>query len=310
MAARRSLSKEITSAFLRGVNEMIVVTGATGQLGRLVLDHLLRRVPATELVAAVRDPGKAADLASRGVGVRRADYADRDSLDSAFAGAHKVLLVSSSAVGQRVTQHMAVIDAAKQAGVQQLAYTSVLAADTTKLALAAEHKATESLIRASGIPFTLLRNGWYTENYATPAERGLKTGAFVGSAGGGRLGAVPRNDYAQAAAEVLTGDGHLGKVYELAGDDVWSYAEFAAELTRQSHKTVTYKDLTPEEHLAALVAGGVPAAFAGMLVDSDRGIADGELASDSGHLRALLGRPTTSLAEAVAALLEELNRGA
>ena len=198
---------------------MIVVTGATGQLGRLVVEGLLKKVPAADVVAAVRDPEKAAEFAARGVQVRRADYDDPASLATAFAGADKVLLISSSTPGGRLAQHEAVVAAAREAGVGHLAYTSILAADTTKLSLAPDHKATEEAIRASGVPFTFLRNGWYTENYAQTVAQALASGSFAGTAGEGRLGGVPRIDFAEAAVEVLTGEGHEGQVYELAGDE-------------------------------------------------------------------------------------------
>jgi NAD(P)H dehydrogenase (quinone) len=283
---------------------MIVVTGATGQLGRLVVEGLLKKVPPAEVVAAVRDPAKAAEFAARGVQVRRADYDDPASLATAFAGADKVLLISSSTPGGRLAQHEAVVTAAREAGVGHLAYTSVLAADTTKLSLAPDHQATEEIIRASGVPFTFLRNGWYTENYAQTIAQALASGSFAGSAGEGRLGGVPRIDFAEAAVEVLTGDGHEGRVYELAADEPWSYADLAAAVTAASGTPVTYQDLPIERYRQVLVGAGLPEPVAAMLADADRGIADGELASDSGDLRRLIGRPTTPLAEAVTALVK------
>lgn len=283
---------------------MIVVTGATGQLGRLVVDGLLEKTAPGQVVAAVRDPRKADDLAARGVQVREADYDRPETLAAAFAGAEKVLLISSSTPGQRLAQHQAVIDAAREAGVRHLAYTSVLDADTTKLFVAPDHKATERLIREAGIPFTVLRNGWYTENYAATVQQALSTGSFAGSAGDGRLGGVPRLDFAEAAVAVLTGDGHAGKTYELAGDNPWSYAEFAAAITEASGTPVTYQDVSPEEHRKLLVAAGLPDPVADMLADADRGIRDGELTTTSGDLSTLIGRPTTPLADAVAALVK------
>lgn len=283
---------------------MIVVTGATGHLGTLVVEGLLRKVPASEIVAAVRSPEKAADLAARGVQVRKADYSDPSSLVQAFAGADKVLLISGSEVGRRVAQHTAVVEAAKAAGVSHLLYTSILGADTTKLLLAAEHKATEQVIRDSGIPFTFLRNGWYTENYAATVAQALETGSFAGSAGTGALGAAPRADYADAAVAALTTEGHEGKAYELAADEAWSYADFAAELATATGKPVSYQDVPADQHLRILVGAGVPEGFAGILVDADRGIAEGELADDSHDLRTLAGHPTTPLRESVALLLK------
>ncbi|WP_326954185.1 SDR family oxidoreductase [Amycolatopsis sp. NBC_01286] len=283
---------------------MIVVTGATGHLGRLVVDGLLEKTSPDQVVAAVRDPRKADDLAARGVQVREADYDRPETLAAAFAGAEKVLLISSSTPGQRLAQHQAVIDAAREAGARHLVYTSVLYADTTKIFVAPDHKATERLIQEAGIPFTVLRNGWYTENYAATVQQALSTGSFAGSAGDGRLGAVPRLDFAQAAVAVLTGDGHAGKTYELAGDDAWSYADFAAAITEASGTSVTYQDVPPEEHRKLLVSAGLPDPVADMLTDADRGIREGELTTTSGDLSTLIGRPTTPLADAVAALVK------
>ncbi|WP_158841468.1 SDR family oxidoreductase [Saccharothrix deserti] len=283
---------------------MIVVTGATGQLGRLVVEALVKKVPADQVVATVRDPQKAADLAALGVQVRTADYNEPSTLVEAFAGADKVLLISSSEVGRRVPQHAAVIDAAKAAGVSHLLYTSVLYADTTSISLAPDHKATEELIRESGIPFTFLRNSWYTENYEQSVAQSLDFGAIVGSAGDGRVGGVPRIDYAEAAVAALTGEGHEGKAYELAADEPFTYAELADAIARISGKTVAYQDVPADQHRGILVGAGLPDFVADMLVDADRAIAAGELASTSGDLRTLIGRPTTPLDEAVAALLK------
>jgi NAD(P)H dehydrogenase (quinone) len=281
---------------------MIVVTGATGQLGRLVVDGLLAKT--SQVVAAVRDPRKAGDLAARGVQVREADYDRPETLATAFAGAEKVLLISSSTPGQRLAQHEAVVKAAQEAGARHLVYTSVLAADTTKLFVAPDHKATEQVIRDAGIPFTFLRNGWYTENYAQTVQQALATGSFAGSAGEAGLGAVPRIDFAEAAVAVLTGDGHAGKTYELAGDRPWNYADFAAAITEAAGTPVTYQDVSPQQHRQLLVAAGLPEPVADMLVDADRGIRDGELAATTGDLSSLIGRPTTPLADAVAALVK------
>lgn len=282
---------------------MIVVTAATGQLGRLVVEGLLKKVPATELAVAVRNPAKAADLAALGVQVRTADYSDAASLAKAFEGADKVLLVSGSEVGQRIAQHTAVVTAAKEAGVGHLVYTSLLRSDRSTLSLAAEHVATEQVIRESGVPFTLLRNGWYTENYTQTITQGAEHGAFSGSAGEGRIASATRADYADAAVAVLTSEGHVGKVYELAGDRGWTYAELAEELTKTTGKDVVYRNLSADEHLEFLVSVGVPAAFAAQLVDYDRGTAAGDLDDTSGDLRTLIGHATTPLAETVTAIL-------
>ncbi|NUR49437.1 MAG: SDR family oxidoreductase [Hamadaea sp.] len=283
---------------------MIVVTGATGHLGRLVVADLLERgVPASQIVAAVRDADKAADLAAQGVEVRRADYDDPQSLKEAFAGAQKVLLISASVVGQRVPQHKNAIDAAVAVGVPFLAYTSILKADTTGVALAGEHKETEAYLAASGLAYALLRNSWYTENYTGSAAAAIAAGTVLGSAGTGRVGAVPRADYAAAAAAVLTSDGHAGQVYELAGDEPFTMAEYAAELARVSGKPVTYSDLPADAYAEALTGFGLDAGYAAALADADLGIARGDLASDSGDLARLIGRPTTPLADAVRAAL-------
>ncbi|WP_174260591.1 SDR family oxidoreductase [Myxococcus xanthus] len=283
---------------------MILVTAATGKLGRLVVTGLLEKVPAKDIAVAVRDPSKASDLAAKGVQVRQADYSKPETLGPALAGADKVLLISSSEVGQRAVQHQAVVDAAKKAGVRLLAYTSILHADTSGLVLAGEHKATEEAIRASSIPFVFLRNGWYTENYTENLAPALAHGALIGSSGQGRSAAATRADYAAAAVAVLTSTGHENKIYELAGDTAFTAAELAAEVSRQAGTTVVYKDLSQADHAGALIGVGVPAPFAELLADSDAGVARGEMNDSSGDLRRLIGRPTTPLADAVAAAVK------
>ena len=282
---------------------MIVITGASGQLGRLVIQSLLTKVPASSIVAAVRNPQKASDLAALGVQVRRADYTDSASLDAAFQGAEKVLLISSSEVGQRLAQHRNAIDAARRAGVSLLAYTSLLHADTSPLGLAVEHVATEAYLNQAGVPFVLLRNGWYTENYLASIPPALQHGAFIGSAGEGRIASAARADYAEAAAVVLTTPGQSGKVYELAGDEAYTLAEFSAELSRQSGKAIPYVDLPESDYKAALVGAGLPEPIAGLLADSDTGASKGGLFVDTRQLSTLFGRPTTPLAVSMRAAL-------
>ena len=282
---------------------MIVITGASGQLGRLVIQSLLTKVPASRIVAAVRNPQKASDLAALGVQIRRADYTDSASLDAAFQGAEKVLLISSSEVGQRLAQHRNAIDAAKRAGISLLAYTSLLHADTSPLGLAGEHVATEAWLAQSGVPFVLLRNGWYTENYLASIPPALQHGAFIGSAGEGRIASAARADYAEAAAVVLTTPGQSGKVYELAGDEAYTLAEFSAELSRQSGKAIPYVDLPENDYKAALIGAGLPEPIAGLLADSDSGAAKGGLFDDTRQLGTLIGRPTTPLAVSMRAAL-------
>ncbi len=278
---------------------MIVVTGASGQLGRLVIAALLRTVPAGEIVAAVRNPAKVADLAARGVQVRQADYDQPASLAAAFKGADKLLLISASEVGRRVPQHRAVIDAAKAAGVGLLAYTSILHADTSPLPLAAEHQETEALIRASGLPAVILRNSWYTENYLAGIPAALQYGVLLGSAGAGRIASAARADYAEAAAAVLTRDDQAGRIYELAGDESYTLAELAGEIARQSGKAVAYQDLPESEFKAALLGAGLPEALATLLAESDVGAAQGGLFDDGRQLSQLIGRPTTPLSKLV-----------
>ncbi|MFF4187961.1 SDR family oxidoreductase [Streptomyces sp. NPDC001691] len=281
----------------------IVVTGATGALGRLVVDELLARVPASEIVAVVRDKEKAAPLAARGVELRIADYSEPATLAGAFRTGDRVLLISGSEVGQRVPQHTAVIEAAKAAGVAQLAYTGVLGGPDADFALAAEHKTTERLILDSGLPYTFLRNGWYTENYTANLAPVLEHGAVVSNAGEGRIASATRADYAAAAAAVLTGEGHLGRAYELSGDVAWSLDEYAAEVAAASGKPIVHTSVTPEAHLAVLTGAGLPAAFAEILVDVDLAIERGLLATTPGDLARLIGRPTTPMAATVRAAL-------
>lgn len=282
---------------------MIVVTGASGQLGRLVVEELLSRVPAERIVAVVRQPAKVADLAARGVQVRVADYGQPHSLAAAFEGAEKLLLISSSEIGQRVAQHRNVIEAARQAGVGLLAYTSLLHADRSPLGLAAEHCATEELLRASGLPHVLLRNGWYTENYLASVAPALQHGAYIGAAGEGRIASAARADYAEAAAAVLTQPDQAGKVHELAGDTAYTLADLAAAITRLSGKAVPYVNLSQADFEAALLKAGLPAPLAALLADSDAAAARGALFDDQHQLSRLIGRPTTPLEALLPAVL-------
>lgn len=281
----------------------IVVTGATGHLGRLVVESLLQRgVAADQVVATGRSIGKLADLADRGVVVRRADYTDPGSLKEAFEGAAKVLLVSSSEVGQRYAQHVNAIDAAMAAGVGLVVYTSITRADSSRMALADEHRATEEYLRESGVPFVVLRNAWYLENYTEQLPALLEHGALVGSAGDGRVSAASRADYAEAAAAVLTAPGHEGRTYELAGPS-FTLADVAAVVSAASGREVSYVDVPPEKLAEVLIGAGVPEPFARVLADSDLGIARGDLEEASGDLEQLLGRRPVSLSQAVTGTL-------
>ncbi|AWL40025.1 MULTISPECIES: SDR family oxidoreductase [unclassified Streptomyces] len=284
----------------------IVVTGATGALGRLVVEQLLATVPAERITAVVRDKEKAAEAAARGVEIRVADYDRPETLADAFRAGDRVLLISGSEVGRRVAQHTAVIDAAKAAGVAQLAYTGILGGPDADFLLAAEHKETERLILASGLPHTFLRNGWYTENYTANLAPVLAHGAVVGNAGDGRIASASRADFAAAAVAVLTGEGHLGAAYELSGDTAWSLDEYAAQVAAATGKEITYSRVPAAAHREILVGAGVPEAFATILVDVDEAIGRGLLAGTSGDLARLIGRPTTPLADTVASAVAAL----
>ena len=275
----------------------IVVTGATGHLGRLVIQSLLTRgVPAAEIVGLGRQLDRIADL---GVTTKAVSYDDPESLRAAFAGADKVLFISASEPGKRIEQHRNVVNAAKEAGVGLVVYTSILRADTSDMKLAAEHIATERMLAESGLPTVLLRNGWYVENYNV--EQALAHGLF-GAAGEGRISAAPRADFAEAAAAVLTGEGHEGQVYELGGEP-FTMAELAAEISRRSGKPVTYTDLGEEKYREMLVGVGLPEAFAAVLADSDRAAAEGALFVPRDDLEKLLGRPATPLSASIEAAL-------
>ena len=282
---------------------MYAVTGATGQLGRLVIDELLKIVTADQIVAAVRDPSKATDLAGKGVVIRQADYERPETLRAALDGVDRVLLISSDAVGVRARQHQAVIDAAKAAGVGLLAYTSMLHADATPAKLAGEHKATEDAIAASGVPAVILRNGWYTENHLMGLPQALEHGAIVGAADEGRFSSAARADYAEAAARVLTGDGQVGKVYELAGDRSYTLSQFADELSRQAGKPVEYRNLSEADYKALLLGIGLPEPLADALADEDRVSAGDTLLDDGRVLSSLIGRPTTPMRDTIAQAL-------
>ena len=278
----------------------IVITGATGRLGRHVISSLLRLdVQLPDLVAAGRDEEKLGALRELGLATVRADYTEPATLDEAFAGADTVLLISSSEVGIRVPQHRNAVDAAVRAGVSRLVYSSALGADRGKLLLADEHLATEEAIAASGLPFTILRNGWYTENFEPALRHAETTGVVLASAGDGRVASATREDYAEAIASVLAQDGHAGQTYELSGDVAWSFDELAAALTEVLDREVTYRRLTPEQHLAELERTGVDESTARFLVALDANIEDGALDLVTGDLSRLLGRRTTGLVDAL-----------
>lgn len=278
---------------------MYAVTGASGQLGRLVIESLLGRVAPDQIVALARTPERVADLAAKGVIVRAFDYDAPETLAPGLAGVTRLLLISGNAIGSRVPQHKAVIDAAKAAGVQLIAYTSLLRAQTSPMQMAVEHKATEDLLAASGVPHALLRNGWYTENYLMSAGPAIEHGVLIGSAGAGLVSGAARVDYAEAAAVVLA-RGQAG-TFELAGDTGFTHAELAAALAEASGKPVVYQDLPQADYTKALEGAGLPGPFAAILADSDARVADGALFEDSKTLSGLIGRPTTPWRETIAA---------
>ncbi|MFC6080433.1 SDR family oxidoreductase [Sphaerisporangium aureirubrum] len=286
----------------------IVITGATGQLGRLIIADLLAAgVPAGEITAVARSAEKAADLGALGVRTRIADYDLPETFADVFQAGDRALLISGSEAGRRIPQHTVVVDAAKAAGVAQLAYTSVFGGPKADFLLAREHQATEQLILDSGLPYTFLRNNWYSEVYAGDLadlagiiERGV---LLTNAPGDSRVASATRGDFAAAAAVVLTTDGHLNKAYELGGDVAWSFEEFADEVTRQSGEKVVHAAVPAAERKAILVGVGVPEGFAEILVDVDEAIGRGALAGTPGDLSRLIGRPTTPIADSIAAAL-------
>ncbi|ACA11242.1 SDR family oxidoreductase [Xylella fastidiosa subsp. morus] len=282
----------------------ILVTGTSGQLGALVIEELLKKIHASHLIAAARDPKALMAFSRRGVETRLLDYTDQISIDAAFQGVERLLLVSSNAIDQRLVQHRNVIEAAARAGVGLFAYTSLLHADNSSLLLAKDHVQTEALLKGSGIPYVLLRNGWYTENYTDSIGAALVHGAVLGSAGTGRIAAATRADYAAAAAAILASDvDQAGRTYELAGDEAFTMPEYAAEIAQQSGKPVIYRDLPEAEYAAILMQVGLPESFAAILAQSDIGASQGALFDDSHQLSTLIGRPTTPLREVVAKAL-------
>lgn len=278
----------------------IGVTGATGHLGRLMIPGLKKNAPADELVALVRSPEKAKDL---GIEVRNADYTVPSELRKALEGIDSLLLISASEIGKRVAQHHNVIEAARAARVKRIVYTSLLHADTSIIDLAAEHRQTEAEIRSSGLAWTILRNGWYTENYAGSIRGALASGEIAGCAGQGRISSATRLDYADAAIVAATGSGHEGKIYELAGDEAWTMAELAAEISRRAGRSVRYKDLPEREYAAVLKSSGLPEGMAKIVAGWDAAASKNALFDNSRQLSRLIGRHTTPLSVAVTEIL-------
>jgi NAD(P)H dehydrogenase (quinone) len=283
---------------------MITVTAATGHYGRLVVEELLKHgVPASDIVAAVRDLRKASALAERGVQVREADYDRPETLVPAFTDASKLLLIPSADYGQRYPQMRRAISAAAEAGAGMIAYASFVNTGTSTLLLGQEHKQTETAIRASGLPFVLLRNGAYTEMYTETLGTALEYGVILGSAAEGKISGATRADLAEAAAVVLAGDSHQGKVYELGGT-AFTMSDLATEVSRQTGKHIIYQDMPVDAYTKALTAAGLPESFAGLLADTSLAIAHGDWYTDSTDLQQLVGRPSTPLSDAVTAALK------
>lgn len=278
---------------------MILVTGASGQLGRLVINSLLTQIEPGQIIAAVRNPSKVSDIAKKGIQVRHIDYNQPSTLLSAFEGVTKILLISSSDIGHRIKQHKHVIDAAKAKNVNLIAYTSILNASSSPLRLAAEHVATEDLLKQSGLSYVLLRNGWYSENYTMGALEAIENNAVYGCAGNGKLSTAAREDYAKAAAVVLISDNQAGKIYELAGDTAFSLTEYAAVISAISNTHTAYQNLSEEEYTNLLVSAGFTKEFAALLADTEAKSAFGALYSDSKDLSTLIGHPTTSISTSI-----------
>ncbi|YBD24712.1 SDR family oxidoreductase (plasmid) [Klebsiella pneumoniae] len=274
----------------------IAITGATGHLGQLVIEKLKQKVDASEIVALVRTPAKAAGL---GVATREADYTRQDTLDVALKGVDTLLLISGNEIGQRAVQHENVIRAAVKNGVKRIVYTSLLHADKSPLNLAPEHVQTEQALKNSGLDCTILRNGWYSENYTGSIAPALGLGAFYGSAGEGKISSAPREDYAEAAVVALTGQGHEGKTYELAGDEFYTLTDLAAEITAQSGKDIPYRNIPEADYAAALKNAGLPDGFAEAIASWDTGASQNALFDDSHVLSKLIGRKTTPIAVSV-----------
>ena len=279
----------------------IAITGATGHLGRLVINKLKQKVSADNIIALARSPQKGADM---GVEVREADYDKPETLDRAFKGVDTLLFISASEIGKRIKQHTNVVEAAKKAGIKWIVYTSLLRADTSSINFAGEHLATENAIKESGILFTFLRNSWYTEIYTNSIPGALAGGAFLGSAGDGKISSAARNDYAEAIVSVLTNEGHQGKTYELAGDMAYTLSDLAAEISRQTGKDIPYKNLSKSEYAAALAGFGIPEGLADMVADWDVSVSNGALFDEGHQLSKLIGHPTTPMPEVVAQALK------
>lgn len=274
----------------------IGITGATGQLGRKVIDNLEEKTATDQIVVLVRSPEKASDMR---VEARSFDYSKPETLERGLEGVDRLLLISSSEVGKRAEQHINVIEAAKKAGVKWIVYTSLLHADTSSLSLAPEHLESEAALKESGIDYTILRNGWYTENYTASIPSALENGAFIGSAGNGKVSSATRKDYAEAAVAAILDESNKGKVFELAGDDSYTLTDLAAEISKQTDKDIPYKNLPEDEYAKILKSAGLPEFFAEAIASWDTSASKGDLFDEGHQLSKLIGRSTTPLSKAV-----------
>ena len=281
----------------------IAITGATGQLGNLVIEQLLQLTAAQNIVALVRKIDKAEHFKVQSIEPREFDYDRPETLVPALSGIDKLLLISANEIGRRTPQHQAVIDAAKVAGVPYLAYTSLLRADTSPLGLAQEHRETEKLIQDSGITYTFLRNNWYSENYLAGVAHTIEIGTLFGAAQDGRISSASRIDYAEAAAKVLTSTGHENKTYELAGSESFSLSDLATFIGQAVNKDIIYQNLSAEEYTQGLTQAGLPAGLVDVIVDADIQTIQGAMYSDSKDLEQLIGHKTTSIQDAIKAAL-------
>lgn len=282
----------------------IAITGATGQLGHFVIDALLKETKAENIIALVRNIEKAVELKDKGIELRLFDYDQPETLTPALQEVDKLLLISANEVGRRTPQHAAVIDAAKAANVPYIAYTSLLNADTNPLGLAQEHRETESLIKTSGLKYTFLRNNWYSENYLANVQHVAEQGTLYGSAKDGKISSASRQDYAEAAAKVLTSQGHDNKTYELAGSTSFTLSDLAGYIAKASGKAVQYQNISPEDYTSALKNAGLPDGLIEVIVDADVQTVKGAMYSDSKDLENLLGRKTTLIQDQITDLFK------
>ncbi|MFB6317163.1 SDR family oxidoreductase [Saccharicrinis sp. FJH54] len=280
----------------------IAITGSTGQLGRKVINQLKKRIDTENIVALARNTEKASDL---GVQVRLFDYDKPDILKAALNDIDTLLMISASEIGKRVKQHTNVLKAAKEAGIKWIVYTSLLRADTSGINLAGEHVATEKAIMESGIDYTILRHGWYTENYTGALGNALASGTLIGSAGDGKISSATREDFAEAAALVMLDEKNKGRVFEFAGDEAYTLSDLAAEVSGQTGREIPYSNLPEDEYAQVLNQSGIPQGISDAIANWDTSASQGDLYDDTHQLSTVLGRPTTSLSQAVNDALEE-----